>query len=354
VLTSHVHYTYDVYNNLIEEQIDPTGGGTYTTTEQFALDVQPKLPVQVLSLSGTIDPSAPADTLLEFVNGNLAERFLSAPSPSGVDTIMAQGAVTSLSEPDVTTWLFANNQGSPTDMVDSSGTLVNHIVYSAFGQDVYESNSSGTHFQGYAGGIADPNTGLIKFGERWYDPATMAWVNSDPAGFMAGGPNLNQYSRNQPTAILDPSGLMGEGPNGEPGSSPKPEPASGPQPAAPRPGRPVPPTFDPHNPATPPGPDWQWDPGGIPGSQPGDKGGSWVRPAFPHKECLHPDLHHPPGKPPHWDGPIDMGISGSTTRLPVDGRRRRAIILTSRSLSSHHLPLRRRTRRQLCPSRLCQ
>jgi hypothetical protein len=76
---------------------------------------------------------------------------LSAPLPSGVDTIMAQGAVSSLSEPDVTTWLFANNQGSPTDMVDSSGTLVNHIVYSAFGQDVYESDPAAVHFQGYAG-----------------------------------------------------------------------------------------------------------------------------------------------------------------------------------------------------------
>lgn len=26
-----------------------------------------------------------------------------------------------------------------------------------------------------------------------------------------------------------------------------------------------------------------------------------MRPGYPHKESLHPDLHHPPPKPPHWD-----------------------------------------------------
>jgi YD repeat-containing protein len=37
-LTKHVHYTYDVYDRLIGKQLDPTGGGTYTTTQRFAYD----------------------------------------------------------------------------------------------------------------------------------------------------------------------------------------------------------------------------------------------------------------------------------------------------------------------------
>ena len=38
VLQSHEHYTYDVFNRLIYRQVDPTGGGTYTTTQAFVYD----------------------------------------------------------------------------------------------------------------------------------------------------------------------------------------------------------------------------------------------------------------------------------------------------------------------------
>jgi YD repeat-containing protein len=37
-LTKHVHYVYDVYDRLIGKQLDPTGGGTYTSTQRFVFD----------------------------------------------------------------------------------------------------------------------------------------------------------------------------------------------------------------------------------------------------------------------------------------------------------------------------
>ncbi len=40
-LTSHVHFTYDVYNRLIGKQVDPTGGGTYTSAQWYAYDATP-------------------------------------------------------------------------------------------------------------------------------------------------------------------------------------------------------------------------------------------------------------------------------------------------------------------------
>ena len=36
VLTSHVHYVYDVFDRLIGKQVDPTGGGTYTSSQWYA------------------------------------------------------------------------------------------------------------------------------------------------------------------------------------------------------------------------------------------------------------------------------------------------------------------------------
>jgi hypothetical protein len=38
VLTQHVHYVYDVWNNLIERDLDPNGGGTYTQVVHYVWD----------------------------------------------------------------------------------------------------------------------------------------------------------------------------------------------------------------------------------------------------------------------------------------------------------------------------
>ncbi|HEX7377376.1 MAG TPA: RHS repeat-associated core domain-containing protein, partial [Pirellulales bacterium] len=216
VLTKHVHYVYDVYDNLLEEDLDPNGGGTYTTKDQFVLDVQAKTPaagnapLERFDVSGNVVPLLPDDVLMELVNNQLTERFLNGPSRSGAaDVIYAEGAVASLTQPDSVDWIFANNQGSPTDVVNSSGTLIDHEVYSPFGQVAYASNPGVFLLQGFSGGYSDPNTGLIKFGERWYDPLTTVWISVDPAALNAGGLNLTRYVRNDPSNASDPSGLLG-------------------------------------------------------------------------------------------------------------------------------------------------
>src|SRR6516164_9475198 len=38
VLTEHINYVYDVFDRLIEKQLDPTGGGTYTSKQSFVYD----------------------------------------------------------------------------------------------------------------------------------------------------------------------------------------------------------------------------------------------------------------------------------------------------------------------------
>jgi hypothetical protein len=56
---------------------------------------------------------------------------------------------------------------------------------------------------------------------------------------------------------------------------------------------PIPPAI-PRAPDVAPGPGWKWT--GQP--PPGGPNGAWVG---PDGDSLHPDLNHPPGKPPHWD-----------------------------------------------------
>jgi RHS repeat-associated protein len=207
VLTKHVHYVYGVYDALIGESIDSTGSGSYDTTENFVLDVSPKLPVQVLSFSDAIDPSAPDDTVLEFINGALAYRDLNAPGLSGTDVVAVEEAVNALTAPGTDRWMLTNNQGTPTDIVDVNGVLLDHMVDSLTGVPVYESNLAVHHLQGYAGGRYDSSTGMINDWHRWYDLRAAVWISVDPAGFRAGDANLFRNVRNNPIGAIDPSGL---------------------------------------------------------------------------------------------------------------------------------------------------
>jgi RHS repeat-associated protein len=60
---------------------------------------------------------------------------------------------------------------------------------------------------GYAGGLYDNDTKLVRFGARDYDSYTGRWTAKDPIGFGGGSSNLYQYCTNEPINNSDPSGL---------------------------------------------------------------------------------------------------------------------------------------------------
>jgi RHS repeat-associated protein len=204
VLTGHVHYVYDVFDHLLAAEVDPNGGGQYTSIQHYALDVSPEIPAA--GAPGT----ANAQPVLVFDgSGNLIDRNLVAPDPAGVDAVMVQGTVISTSQGDTDIFAADDNLGTPRDEVNTTGSLVNHEVFSAFGQDVYSSAPAVTYWAGFAGGHVDPNTGLVNNYHRWYDPATGRWISDDPRRFAAGDANELRYVRNSPAVAYDPIGLAG-------------------------------------------------------------------------------------------------------------------------------------------------
>ena len=101
----------------------------------------------------------------------------------------------------------ADQVGSPRVVVDSTGAIVKHVEYDAWG--VADDKHPAFDLPiGYAGGIADADTGLVRFGLRDYDPVSGRWTARDPA-FFGGSPlNLYAYVANDPVSLRDPSGLV--------------------------------------------------------------------------------------------------------------------------------------------------
>jgi RHS repeat-associated protein len=60
---------------------------------------------------------------------------------------------------------------------------------------------------GFAGGLYDPHTNLVRFGARDYDPEVGRWTSKDPIRFAGGDTNLYGYTFSDPINFVDPSGL---------------------------------------------------------------------------------------------------------------------------------------------------
>lgn len=107
------------------------------------------------------------------------------------------------------TYLIApDSVGSPRAVFSTNGTLLGAIEYAAFGQRVSNTATQLDLWIGFAGGLRDPSTGLLRFGHRHYAPQLGRWVSRDPTGFAGSPNNLYQYVNGNPVTYRDPTGLF--------------------------------------------------------------------------------------------------------------------------------------------------
>jgi RHS repeat-associated protein len=105
----------------------------------------------------------------------------------------------------VTYRLVSDERGSVRLVVNTaSGAVAQRISYDAWGK-VTSDTSPGFQPFGFAGGLVDPDTGLVRFGTRDYDPVAKQWLSRDTVGF-AGGLNQYAYAGGDPVNRIDPSG----------------------------------------------------------------------------------------------------------------------------------------------------
>ncbi len=130
--------------------------------------------------------------------GRVASRFVYG-EDSNVPEYMVRGGKTYA--------LLTDHLGSVRLVVDAStGAVAQRIDYDPTGRVLLDSSPGFQPF-GYAGGLTDGRTGLVRFGARDYDPQTGRWTAKDPILFEGGDTNLYGYVLQDPVNLLDPTGL---------------------------------------------------------------------------------------------------------------------------------------------------
>jgi len=107
------------------------------------------------------------------------------------------------------TYYLTNDQvGSLRIIADASGSVVKRIDYDSFGNIINDTDPSFAVPFGFAGGLHDRDTALVRFGYRDYDPDVGRWTAKDPIAFAGGDTDLYGYCLNDSINWVDADGLQ--------------------------------------------------------------------------------------------------------------------------------------------------
>jgi RHS repeat-associated protein len=107
----------------------------------------------------------------------------------------------------VTYRLLTDHLGSVRLVVDATtGQIAQRLDYDAFGRVLSDTNPGFQPF-GFAGGLYDAATSLVRFGARDYDAEVGRWTAKDPIGFASSSTNIYEYVQNAPVNLIDDNGF---------------------------------------------------------------------------------------------------------------------------------------------------
>ncbi|QPJ63824.1 MAG: hypothetical protein G3M70_13970 [Candidatus Nitronauta litoralis] len=138
-------------------------------------------------------------------SGNITKRFIYASRANVPDVMVIPTGLTNAG----VYRIISDHLGSPRFVIDtSSGNTVQALDYDEWGNLLSDTNPGFQPF-GFAGGLYDEDTKLIRFGARDYDPETGRWTSKDPIRFIGRSANFMSYAQNDPVNFRDLSGLFG-------------------------------------------------------------------------------------------------------------------------------------------------
>jgi RHS repeat-associated protein len=174
-----IDYTIDAANRRVGKTL--TVGGNSTLIQAFVYDDQRRIAAE-LDATGTVRS--------RFVYG----------SRTNVPDYMVNNAGTYR--------ILADHLGSPRLVVNvATGAIEQRIDYDEYGRATLVQGSWSAQPFGFAGGLYDADTKLVRFGVRDYDAETGRWTAKDPMLFAGGSTNVYEYVRGDPVNLIDPTGF---------------------------------------------------------------------------------------------------------------------------------------------------
>lgn len=146
-------------------------------------------------------------------SGEVVSRFIYSHSPNSPALVVRKTA----SQADRVYRVITDQLGSPVYVVNianpsdvwldaSYDAWGNVTSFQLDGVDQGTDTSAWPIPHGFAGGLFDSDTGLVRFGARDYDPRIGRWTAKDPILFEGGQANLYVYAHNDPMSYVDPEG----------------------------------------------------------------------------------------------------------------------------------------------------
>lgn len=187
-------YHYDVLGNLITVTLP---NGTKITYLTDAANHRLGMEVNGTLQTGFLYDGSRIVAQLNSSN-EIVSQFIYATGATAPDYMLSGG---------ITYRIFSDQLGSPRLIVNTStGAVTEQINFDEFGNVISDTNPGFQPF-GFAGGLYDQNTKLVRFGARDYNPAIGRWTAKDPILFAGGDTNLYGYVLTDPVNFTDPSGL---------------------------------------------------------------------------------------------------------------------------------------------------
>ncbi len=171
---TNIQYVIDAAGRRVGKRVD----GVMTRQFLYANDLQP-----VAELDG---------------QRRLLSRFVFGQRPNAPEYLVRSGVVYKV---------VCDAQGSPRRVVDAAtGVIAQEMDYDEFGRALQAVTGDLLPF-GFGGGLFDPQTGLLRFGDRDYAPLFGRWTAQEPLG-IALSLNLYTYCANNPLYYADPDGQI--------------------------------------------------------------------------------------------------------------------------------------------------
>jgi RHS repeat-associated protein len=197
-------YIWDAENRLIEVNMKSDN----STVATYAYDYQSRRITKTVDSTVTNFVYDEWNPIAEYSDTTLSKSYVWGMDISG--WMQEAGGVSGLlavSDTTATYYPTFDGNGNVSEYIDSTGIVVAHYEYDAFGKTIASGLKTGDFSHQFSTKQLDSETGLHYYGYRYYDSTNGRWLGRDPIGEAVGGFNLYSFVYNSALYAYDYLGL---------------------------------------------------------------------------------------------------------------------------------------------------